>query len=325
MALIPVRKPYYITQFIDNLAVSVKSWPFNETEPVDYQYTINKVSFTDGVAEDLAVDISPFIKPVFVMEPLTQQADGSTTIKDTEYLNVRVLVNAVDELHTATNGWEDPSSNNPLFDTPVHTKNIHNNTRDNLTINNVGVTEVDYIKHDGSIYTLALTVENLYHVIPVKPTALSLLDTNTLRIDVKYATGTISYNYKIVCPFDRLLIGFVNSIGTWEYITFVGRNTYSLNTDGETYVPGDTHSLQKFGVNGYETVMANTGIMNDGFTRVLNELFLSEHVVLNNGGGYVFRKVVLETPNYTNISGRARKIVNYELRFRNSDKNIPTI
>ena len=318
MAIIPARAPYKITQNIDNLSITISVWCDGDTQPANPQYTVNKTSYEDGVPEDLSIDISPYIRNYFDMIPV-QTPSSSTIVSKCEFLSVELNINGTIENHNAVNGWSEPSTVFH-FDRWQTKKSIYPETLSQITISK-DVTTVDYVLSDGTFTTLTPTDVSRYPVIPVAFNDLS--DTNSLKIVVHYPGNDITYPFSVDCPYQSGTIGFVNSVGQWEYFDVLGKQNLTYNRTSSDYIAASDHQTVMYNANGRETYTFRTGWVDDQFRRVVNDLMVSEHIIWNQTTINIKLKLVDNSKE--RLFTRSDGMLSYEFNFENATTMIPTI
>ena len=124
-------------------------------------------------------------------------------------------------------------------------------------------------------------------------------------------------------------IDFINRYGSWARIFFqkaktrnisVQADNYKVNPSALPYVPTSEGQVKEFNKNGKETIKLNTGWVNDLYGEYIEELLLSEKVML-----YDPEKLYNNTAKYTPVNvqsksllkqkGINKKVINYELTF----------
>ena len=318
MAIIPARAPYKITQNVDNLSITISVWCDGDTPPANPQYTVNKTSYEDGVPEDLSIDISPYIRNYFDMIPV-QTPSSSTIVSKCEFLSVELNINGTIDNHNAVNGWSEPSTVFH-FDRWQTKKSIYPETLSQITISK-DVTTVDYVLSDGTFTTLTPTDVSRYPVIPVAFNDLS--DTNSLKIVVHYPGNDIIYPFSVDCPYNDNTIGFVNSVGQWEYFDALGKVDVTDVRTSSDYIRASDHSITMSNANVRNTYTFRTGWVDDAFRRVVGDLMASEHIVRHQGS--IINKMKLVDNSKERLFTRADGMLSYEFTFEYAETMIPTI
>lgn len=313
MAIIATRKPYLITYDTTSLQVQTRTWYSTETEPTTWDYTIDKTSYEVGVSEQLSIDVSPFILPDFVMTPQANPTN-ITPILETEWLNVKLNVNGVEETHNAVNGYTAPIDEY-YYDHWQTVKNVQRDTDAQLSLP-PGVYTVTWTTNDGQIATEDTTSTEFPHTARIANTNLDLSTSNTLKIE----TGIITYNYDLTCV-SGATIGFVNAKGMWEYFDANGRLDEVYGRTADTYTQYSSGELRDINVNGSVNVKFNTGWVDAEFRRVISEFMMSEHIIWSRGSEW--GRMVLRTNSMRRQTKENDKMMNYTFDCELSSLIIP--
>lgn len=124
-------------------------------------------------------------------------------------------------------------------------------------------------------------------------------------------------------------VDFINRYGSWARIFFqkaktrnisVQADNYKVNPSALPYVPTSEGQVKEFNKNGKETIKLNTGWVNDLYGEYIEELLLSEKVMLydpeklyNNQAKYT--PVNVQSKSLLKQKGINKKVINYELTF----------
>jgi len=124
-------------------------------------------------------------------------------------------------------------------------------------------------------------------------------------------------------------VDFINRYGSWARIFFQKAKTRNINVQADTYkvnpsvlpyVPTSEGQVREFNKNGKETIKLNTGYVNDLYGSYIEELLLSEKVMLydpeklyNNTAKYA--PVIVQSKSLLKQRGINKKVMNYELTF----------
>ena len=194
--IIAARAPYYITQNTTDLEVKVKSWA--AVEPTEYQHTIQKASYS-GSAEDLSIDVSPYIRPYFVQTP-QENPTNIAPVNTGGYLNVKISVNDVEETHTAVEGYVSPTDE-AYYDHWQTTKRIHAGSDMQVSLP-PGIYTVYWATSDGQVFTEQTTSTTYPHTARVAHTSLDLSTANWVTVSTDLYTCLL---YTSPSPRDGLL------------------------------------------------------------------------------------------------------------------------
>lgn len=172
---------------------------------------------------------------------------------------------------------------------------------------------IDYLEVSDNVSTFSYTVG----------------DTTTsfnIRRDLRYDRRDV---YKIV---------FRNKNGIFENLYASRRNTESLNLNNDSYyrniVNYDTmsydptrHSMYKYNVKGVKDIDLNTAFVPEGINRLVEEMFLSEEVWIQNvtQASSPVIPVLLKDKQFTYKTHQNDKLVQYMFKFEHSNRVTNTI
>jgi hypothetical protein len=191
------------------------------------------------------------------------------------------------------------------------------------------------IEHDGSTVTSeyvhngATTVVNIldstiskgvYNMkVPFRLSSFTL--SNILRIK---KGGFVLYSYNVVpiceTKYTPVVCQFINRYGGWQFLTFfkaqtntinVEKTNYNLLPDSINYNPkrGQTKS---FNINGTQKVSLNTGFVNENYSDLIQDLLLSNTVLLDS-------KPVIVASSGSDLKTSVKdKNINYQIDFEYS-------
>lgn len=136
----------------------------------------------------------------------------------------------------------------------------------------------------------------------------------------------IAHDYTVVCEpkYDPYLVQFVNKNGVSDYLTFFKKSTEqgtfteeqyqkSIYADAYTDVNYANGKYQSFNVNSRNTLTLNTGIVDESYGAIIEELLMSEKVAIYENGQWV--AVVPNRGSLEYYKSVNDKIINYTLGF----------
>jgi hypothetical protein len=119
---------------------------------------------------------------------------------------------------------------------------------------------------------------------------------------------------------------FVNKFGFWDSFSFIKKSMSQMVTTeskfqrniGEVVNSEYTYSVnaaqkQKYNVNGSKSIIVNTGFVNESFSLLLEEIMLSESIVLIIDD--VFTQVTIQTNQVDLKKSVNDDLINYSLTF----------
>ena len=120
------------------------------------------------------------------------------------------------------------------------------------------------------------------------------------------------------CRYDVVTCDFVNKAGSWQRTFFFKASYENLEVESTKYnfMMGDLPNysiydgqFREFNTNGKRVMRVNTGFVNDFYSSILEELMMSERVMLNGLPAFL-RTKTLDKQKQINT-----KMINYTLEF----------
>ena len=175
-----------------------------------------------------------------------------------------------------------------------------------------------YDKSNALVYTNAIIASGsaeifnivipLYYGTSVKLTIGNSVDGNYYTIYTEEVEE---------CKYTPVTCSFVNRYGGWQQLVFFKAQTnsiaikgseYNLMQENWNYEP--TRGQRKsFNINGTKTIKLNTGFIEESYNEIIQELLLSDRVLLDN------LPVSVKTQSLTFKTHSKDKNINYELDF----------
>ena len=146
--------------------------------------------------------------------------------------------------------------------------------------------------------------------------------------DLASVNGQDVLRYEIVCEPKYNVVDclFVNKFGFWDSFSFIKKSMSQMVTTeskfqrniGEVVNSEYTYSVnaaqkQKYNVNGSKSIIVNTGFVNESFSQLLEEILLSESIVLIIDD--VFTQVTIQTNQVDLKKSVNDNLINYSLTF----------
>lgn len=127
------------------------------------------------------------------------------------------------------------------------------------------------------------------------------------------------FNSENLCEpkYDPIVCAFVNKFGGWEFLTFFKNNTISISAKGTDYnlLPDALDynifrgQSKRFNLNGTKKIVCNTGWVDEEFSEIIEQLYLSETILLDD-------KPVVITNQSTSLKTYMNdKNINYQIEF----------
>ena len=321
MKKIFIRSPYFIE--VDEVAqtsakLELFFWNKGTTEPTTPNYTLSK-NVPSASQTKLYWNISNyangFIKPIspaVVTTPTEESSDTWCYMKVKRYSD-NVLLDT--ETFVCLNGYSsfldgynylNTNSVVPLENTDI--KKYINNYNE-LYIN-VWLEIGDYYWTGDTDFIINVTEDSLYK-LPINK------EVNVLEYYL--GASIFSVNSEQLCEpkYTPITCTFINRFGGWQYLTFFKANTQAINVTSKDYnllpssIDYNTQQGQKqrFNFQGKQTIKCNTGWVDENYKELIQDLLLSEVVLLEN------IPVIVKSQSFDIKTSLKDKNINYEIEF----------
>jgi hypothetical protein len=180
-----------------------------------------------------------------------------------------------------------------------------------------------YTDLNGSNATVVNYNSNANKIIKV-PYTLADSDYNNGNIlTINYVAGIFSKTVSITvlpiseCKYTPVVCSFINRFGGWQFLTFFKVQINSIETNGTSYrmLPNDVNynplrgENKSFNINGGQSVRLNTGFVNENYSDLIQDLLLSETILLDG------KPVEVKTKANTVKTSLQDRNINYEIEF----------
>ena len=261
---------------------------------------------------------------------------GTYTLLDTtDYVGVNGFTNYSDGLQNSSEVklllLANSNINNYYYSQstyPINTIQYFNLLIDKPTTTTTTIT-VKYERIDGIVYSVNISfgigVSGIFNAkVPISIIKADNNFINGCKVTITYTPETgsaitqILYTYPIEeCKYTPILCDFINRYGGWQTITFFKQQTNSISVRGTDYklMPSNINynsslgQKQRFNINGTQSIKLNTGFVDENYSELMTDLFLSETILLDG------KPVVLKTQSSDLKSVLKDKMINYELDF----------
>ena len=322
MKKIFVRSPYFIE--VDELGqtsakIEVFLWNKGTTEPTEAIYTFTK-QVPSATQTKLSWNISNlakgFIKPI---APVTITVPTEENVNTWCYMRVVSYsddVEIADETFVCLNGYNAYSVGYNYSNTdvvvPLLNTNINLKTSTGFNYINVWIENADdYVWEGNDEYFFTTTSEGLWK-LPYN------YDQYRLSID-----GTSEYFFTIqteqLCEpkYTPITCGFINRFGGWQFITFFKANSQSIDVSSKDFnlLPSSVDynvlqgQKQRFNFQGKQKIKCNTGWVEENYSELIQDLLLSEIVLLDN------KPAIVKSQSFDIKTNLKDKNINYEIEF----------
>jgi hypothetical protein len=326
MKKIFVRSPYFIT--IDEAGqtgskIEVFVWNKGTTEPTTPTYTLTKNIASVEQTEtnyNIANYAKEFIKPIApvnVSVPTEEDVNTWCYCKVKRYKIVDTTATLLDtETFVCLNGYTDYSggyNNDDNSDYVLLSNNITHNVKDfssnyiNVFLED-GIYDADYDLGPALNFTLT---ERAMYKVPIKSKVFTINNSVVSQIFQIKSEQLCEPKYMpIICT-------FINRFGGWQYLTFFKANLQSIETTNKEFqlLPSNVNynALQgqkrTFNQQGKRKVKCNTGWVNENYFDLIQDLLLSEVVLLDN------KPAIVKSQSAEYKTHLKDKNINYEIDF----------
>jgi len=319
MKKIFVRSPYFVeVDEASQIEVRLEIFLYykDDSVPAEPNYVITEKvpSLTQNkISINVANYAKDFIKPI---APVTVTLPTEENVNTWCYMQVVSYSDDVeieDETFVCLNGYTNYSGGYNYSTTSDFFALSNTNIKRFLATNNshyfnvwLGVDDFIYDNSDISD-PFTTTSEGLWK--------LPLLGETTISDgvnDIKMFSETIcEIKYTpIVCT-------FINRFGGWEYITFFKANTQGIDVKSKDFdlMPSGVNynvlqgQKQRFNFQGTQKVKCNTGWVNENYSELIQDLLLSEVVLLDN------KPAIVKSQSFEIKTHLKDKNINYEIDF----------
>jgi hypothetical protein len=321
MKKIFIRSPYFIEvdeagQLTGKLEIFI--WNKGTTEPTTPNYTLTKnvpSANQNKLAWNVANYASEFIKPispVLITSPTEENVNTWCYMRVVSYSD-DVEVN--DETFVCLNGYNNYSIgyNYSTTDAIVPLVNVNIKAYKTPVIPYINVfLEADtyeWISTFGFNFTVA--ADSMWKL----PYAY---DTYQFGIE-DFLRPDFVFNSEILCElkYTPVICTFVNRYGGWQFLTFFKASTEAIETEFKEFnmLPSsiDYNVLQgqrkRFNHQGKQSIKCNTGWVDENYFELIQDLLLSETVLLGGKPAVVKSKTSEKKTSLNN------KVINYEIEF----------
>jgi hypothetical protein len=320
MKKIFVRSPYFIT--IDESGqtgakIEVFLWNKGTTEPTtaNYTFTKNIASPTQTkIAWNVANYAKEYIKPiapVSVSVPTEENVNTWCYMKVKRYQIVdttETLLNT--ETFVCLNGYTQYLGGYNQAD-----------DSDFFSLSNYNIKQYKYSLIPYVNFILEPDTYNFlnYGNLTVTQTSLYKIPLthikNGLAVDFEFTSETICEP-----KYTPLTCTFINRFGGWQYLTFFKANIQSIETTSKEFqlLPSDINynvlqgQRKAFNKQGKQKVKCNTGWVDENYFELIQDLLLSEVVLLDN------KPVIVKSQSADYKTHLKDKNINYEIEFEYS-------
>lgn len=313
MKKIFIRSPYFIE--VDEEAqttgkVELYIWNKQSTKPSVPTYTLtksvpstnqNKLSF--NVANYAKEFIKP-VSPVVVSVP-TEESDKTWCFMQVISYSDDVEIN--DETYVCLNGYNAYSAGYNYYTNSIDIPLVNRNIVFQKTSSLTPYVNVFYEQGDYEVIgygTITIDEDTMYKI--------------PLTADLNGDDYWEYYSTEICEPkYTPITCTFVNRYGGWQFLTFFKASMESIETDYKEFdmLPSNLNynvlqgQKQRFNHQGKNSIKCNTGWVDENYFELIQDLLLSETVLL---GG---KPAVVKSKSSEKKTSLNNKVINYEIEF----------
>jgi hypothetical protein len=325
MKKIFIRSPYFIEIDEDDQTsakIELFIWNKESTKPSTPTHTLSKniaSSTQTAISWNVSNYAKEFIKPVapVVVSVPTEESDLTWCYMQVISYSNDLEVN--DETFVCLNGYTNYSNgyNQSNLDDVVALINtdINLTTFSGFNYVNVWIEDNQTYLWEGNDDYLFTTSEAGLFKLPYD------YDRYRLSID-----GTIDYLFTIntqqLCEpkYTPITCTFINRYGGWQFLTFFKANMQSIETTSKEFnmLPSAVNynvlkgQRKRFNQQGKQTIKCNTGWVTENYFELIQDLLLSDTVLLDN------KPVVVKSQSSEYKTSLKDKNINYEIEFEYS-------
>lgn len=321
MKKIFIRSPYFIeVNKVGQTSAKIEVFLWNKgtAEPTTPNYTFTK-SVPSLTQTKLSWNVSnlakSFIKPIAPVSVLVPTEENVNTwcymkvkrYSDNDLLNTETFVclNGY-SLYSDSYNYYTTYAVVPLVNPNIkltHDKYIDCWIDDNIDTGSFtwvfGLEEID-IDSDGGVWKLPIAYSSTNFLYIVATTFFNIVSNEVC--EPKYTPITCS---------------FINRYGGWQFLTFFKANTQAINVTSKDYnlLPSsiDYNPLQgqkkRFNFQGKQSIKCNTGWVDENYSELIQDLLLSEVVLLDN------KPAIVKSQSFDIKTHLKDKNINYEIEF----------
>lgn len=321
MKKIFVRSPYFIEVNETNQLtgkIEVYLWNKGTSEPAVPNYTFTKdipsatqIKLSWNVANLAKEFIKPFA-PVVVSVPTEENVNTWCYMRVISYSD-DVEVN--DETFVCLNGYNAYSVgyNYSTTDTivPLVNTDINFQTFSGFSYINVWIEEITDLVWNGNDENFFSTSESGLWKLPY--------DYDTYNLSYDGGELIFGINTEQVCEpkYTPITCTFINRFGGWQFLTFFKASMESIETDYKEFnmLPSSVNynvlqgQKRRFNHQGKQSIKCNTGWVDENYFDLIQDLLLSEVVLLDN------KPVVVKSKSSEKKTHLKDKNINYEIEF----------
>jgi len=331
MKKIFIRSPYFIE--VDEVGqtsakIEVFLWNKGTTEPTTPNYTFTK-QIPSPTQTKLSWNVSnlakSFIKPIAPVSVSVPTEENVNTWCYMRVISYSDDVEVLDEVYVCLNGYTNYLEGYNQINEDVviglsGNQKIYYNTISGYYLNVWVDTseEFDTIAEwyngstliDSSVIVSTEEDASMFK-IPIKT------NTTELRIIQEDTKKTVFFEQLCEPKYTPVICKFINRFGGWQYLTFFKANLQGIDVKSKDYnlLPSSINYnplqgiKQRFNFQGTQKIKCNTGWVDENYLELIQDLMLSEVVLLDN------KPAIVKSQSFDIKTHLKDKNINYEVDF----------
>lgn len=320
MKKIFVRSPYFIeVDEIDQLEVKLEIYLWNKgtTEPTTPTYSITE-KVPSALQNKISLNVSnyakDFIKPI---APVTVTVPTEENVNTWCYMRVVSYsddVEVADETFVCLNGYTNYLSgyNQSTTDAvvPLVNTDIKFQTSSGFNYINVWLESNDYNWSGNDDYVFTVASDGLWKLN---------YDYDAYSFSLFGGSDQFIIEAEQLCEpkYTPITCTFINRFGGWQYLTFFKANSQSIDVSSKDFnlLPNSVDynvlqgQKQRFNFQGKQKIKCNTGWVNENYSELIQDLLLSEIVLLDS------KPAIVKSQSFDIKTHLKDKNINYEIEF----------
>ena len=334
MSYISARSPYIVEineSGQEASKVELRLWNGAGSAPASPTYTLQK-NIPSATNLQTTYNISPFIKE-FISHTTPVDATSQGLNLSSSWCNVQIkrykiisgtatLLNTVtlkafDGYNIYTEGYNYNQGIIRMAEGTYYYPLGQNSIGSFLVFGSATIYAVYTNLKTGATHTASNLTSAMYNIPCLYPSYYT--GGNKLEImDEGGALKTFYFRPIEECRYTPVMCDFINKYGSWQKTWFFKASNDTLTIENDTYnllqtnlVNYSIYEGQKKGFNtrAKRSIKVNTGYVSDSYNQVLEELMLSEKILIDD------KPVVLNTKNTELFKNINTKLINYSLDF----------
>jgi len=322
MKKIFVRSPYFITiDEVDQTSgkIELYIWNKDQTKPSSPTYTLakNVPSLNQTKLEwNVSNYAKEFIKPISPTLVSAPTEEESTTWCYMQIISYSNDIEIDDQTFVCLNGYSSYSNgsnySNPDSIVPLLNVNIKSYKYTNVPYINVFLEANTYEWNSSGTSFVFEVLEDSMYKLPYE------LDNYEFGVEGFTRPDFLFYSEQICeSKYTPVVCSFVNRYGGWQFLTFFKASKEAIETDSKEFnlLPSSTNynvlqgQRRRFNQQGKQSIKCNTGWVSEDYFELIQDLLLSEVVLLDNVPVNVKTK---SSEKKTHLNNR---LINYEIDF----------